>query len=387
MQPRCVMIERMAGARVPAGAQHRSEAPARSGDPRGRAPAGRRTGDPAGHLDRDRRSGGHAQVGAAALLRDREEIFLRLTAEAWQEWSGCAARRARDAHRPNSCRRCGRVRRNARRPGRLLRPSGAGPAQPRTERLGRGGARIQAGDPHRAGRDRRRRSKGCCPPSASAMPSTSSRRRPRCRARSGRWPRPVQRSPPSTGAILASPRGGRCRSASAAAADGSHQRPVGRKLSLPSPDQPPSGQQRSSPTASHRHASAPAELRRHVVEKVCEQVGVVLDPELARDREQQGVRCLDCLVLRRAPSRGCPARRRTSARRSPGCSRRSCRSGRWSSGRGRSRRGRGRSSARRCCGSLKPGAGVVPGLRPGIAESLDLLALLDVERLAGLVVL
>jgi hypothetical protein len=53
---------------------------------------GRGEGCGPGDVDRYCRCGWDAQVGDGALLRNPREIFLRLTAEAWQEWSTCLRR-------------------------------------------------------------------------------------------------------------------------------------------------------------------------------------------------------------------------------------------------------------------------------------------------------
>ena len=83
----CVMFGG-AGARLPAGTKYRSEAPARSGDPGRRAPGGRERGIRQVTLTEIAEEVGMHKSALLRYFETREEIFLRLTAEAWQEWSG-----------------------------------------------------------------------------------------------------------------------------------------------------------------------------------------------------------------------------------------------------------------------------------------------------------
>ena len=92
----------------------------------------------------------------SALLRyfeTREEIFLRLTADGWREWSA-ALRKSSRTRGAGARGRGGRFRQDARGPRVVLRSAGAGAAQPGAERLPGDGPRLQARHPHRGGRDR-----------------------------------------------------------------------------------------------------------------------------------------------------------------------------------------------------------------------------------------
>ena len=93
----------------------------------------------------------------SAMLRyfeTREEIFLRLTADGWREWSTALRAGLEDARGPDAGGRGRSVRQHAGGPRVVLRPAGPGAAQPGAQRFAGRGARLQAGHPGRGRRDR-----------------------------------------------------------------------------------------------------------------------------------------------------------------------------------------------------------------------------------------